>query len=147
MRFHRIGRLAWSGSLLLAIELPSCGGRTNVKEEPNGTYAAQGTMPLDRAQGRMEAGKQARMEGRFADAAGQSRAVLDNRSVPAELRAEALFEFAQVYADLLNPKKDNAKAIACFERLPREFPDSKCCEPARRRIEEVRKPAGTEPGE
>ena len=44
---------------------------------------------------------------------------------------EALFTMALVYVHYKNPKKDYAKAISLFERLPREYPESPLADQAR----------------
>jgi tetratricopeptide (TPR) repeat protein len=136
---HRLVRIAWPGSLLVALTLVSCGGRTVTKETPEGGYSVTRTMSLDSARGLIDTGRQARMEGRYAEATEAFRAVYDDRSLAADLRAEALFELGQVHADLLNPQRDYPEAIAHFETLLRDFPDSKSAERASKRLEEVRK--------
>lgn len=44
---------------------------------------------------------------------------------------EALFTMALVYVHHKNPKKDYAKAIGLFERLPKEYPESPLADQAR----------------
>jgi tetratricopeptide (TPR) repeat protein len=53
---------------------------------------------------------------------------LSGRNIPGD---EALFTMALVYVHYRNPKKDYAKAIGLFERIPKEYPESHLADQAR----------------
>jgi len=61
--------------------------------------------------------------GRYAEAAGAYRQVVETNGVP-ELRARALFELGRLANEPGNPDRDAAAASAYFDRLRREHPTS-----------------------
>lgn len=73
----------------------------------------------------VQRGRQAVAEGRFDEGIATLQSVTDDPQVKSETRATAMFALGQAHANMLNPKRDVARAEALYERYLQEFPDSK----------------------
>jgi hypothetical protein len=73
----------------------------------------------------LQQGREAVAMGRFEEGIPVLQAVADDQSADAEKRAEAMFALGQAHANVLNPKRDVARAQALYERYLAEFPKSK----------------------
>lgn len=121
-----------------------CGGRHSFKEDDEGGYQSSVSMPLSKTEGTLQAAQQARTDGRYKQAADGFAAVYQEKNADEDLRSQALFGLAEVYAALTNPAKDLSRAVSLFERVLVEFPRSELGEQAERRIVEIRTLLGTQ---
>ena len=78
----------------------------------------------------------------YAKAAEAYLSVYRSSSAKAEYREQALLGLGIVYADLLNPDRDYARALQYLETLSAEFPESPLRERAEQKARDVRKLQG-----
>jgi tetratricopeptide (TPR) repeat protein len=78
------------------------------------------------------------IEGRFDEAVAVLTRVYENQKADAKYRAQALFELGQTHSHLLNPRRDEDKALLYFEKLVEEYPESELRTEAEKKIERMR---------
>jgi tetratricopeptide (TPR) repeat protein len=125
--------------------LASCsiGRQTNTATESakGSTYSHTLSLHGNPGRARLERGKELLGQGDFDGAIALLAVAADDQEAAPEIRAEALFELGRAHADLLNPQKDPEKAMAAWERLQEEYPDSPFAAKAGERMKELQ-PAG-----
>lgn len=115
------------GSITRRTEVDDTGRRETSSSTEMRVFTNKDEAALDRA-------RQDRRQGHYPEATAGFQAVYDNAAAKPEFRAQALFELARVNADLLNPRKDRAQAIALYEKFLAEYPASKQADEAREQL-------------
>jgi hypothetical protein len=139
-------RLSTTAALLaLPAVLLSCAGstttqRTNPEDnlQGEGSYSTKTSIFTDKDDAALDVARGLRRDGRYDEAAEAFRALHEDTSVKPDVREKALFDRAHMTADLLNPGKDTAAAIALFERFLAEFPASEQADRAREQLDVLR---------
>jgi outer membrane protein assembly factor BamD (BamD/ComL family) len=128
-----------ASSLLLV----GCFGRATRTETRTDEEASTGTsISLHRSTEKalLERGRQYVMDGRFDQAIAAFTRLYENVEAKPESRAEALLELGRVHSHILNPRRDEAKAVESFQKLADEFPESKLRDEALEKIEQIQPP-------
>ncbi|MBD3337020.1 MAG: tetratricopeptide repeat protein [Candidatus Eisenbacteria bacterium] len=132
-----VSRLAAAACLLaLVVHCNACTGRT-LTDRDDESLSASVTLHTSPSAATLSKARGARTDGRYEEATRLLESVYLDTHADTAYRAQALFDLGQVHAELLNPHKDYSTAIAYFEELIREYPDSDLRHKARNRIEAV----------
>ena len=109
-------------ALLTCLSISSCASLKG--------WRAEKVVPEQGAQEHLAGGQKARAQHNYQASLQEFEAALSlsGNKPPGD---EALFNVGMVYGDPENPKRDYPKAIASFQRLAKEYPQSTWAEPAR----------------
>jgi tetratricopeptide (TPR) repeat protein len=121
--------------------LAGCSAGRTVHHESTDTegssYGGSLTLHRNPDEAKLDRGKQYVMESRFDEAASLFREVADKASAKAEYRETALFELAELHANVLNPHRNPREALKLFRRFVDAYPDSKLADRARDQIDRL----------
>jgi len=115
--------------LLVASALLGCAGKVETRRDPDRRedeqeITTQATYHASSAAAQLEQGRQALSLGQYDQALTAFRAVSTDADAKSEQRADALFGQGQVWSNVLNPKRDVDKALAAYQQLLADYPDS-----------------------
>jgi outer membrane protein assembly factor BamD (BamD/ComL family) len=122
-------RLAVLVTTALALAFCGCAGKVETRRDPdqpedqkeistNATFRGSSSAAL------LDQGRQALSLGQYDRALEAFRSVSTDAGAKAEHRADALFGVGQVYSNVLNPKRDVDKALAAYQQIVADYPDS-----------------------
>ena len=135
--------------LAAALLIASCASRDVsttqvVRDELEGTYTATASYPVfqNKHERALYEAARAMSNADYASAASSYRGVAQAADATATQKEQALFGWGRVYADVLNPSKDYAKAKHYLEKLLADYPETELRASAESRLESVRALAG-----
>jgi TPR repeat protein len=141
----RFARLLLTAALLAA----SCASHDvsttqMVRDELEGTYSTTTSYPVfqNKHERALYEAARAMSNAAYDVAAASYRNVAEATDATAKQKEQALFGLGRVYADILNPSKDYAKAKHYLEKLLADYPDTELRASAESRLESVRALAG-----
>jgi hypothetical protein len=110
----------------LALSGSSCATRSESRTDVDQhEYTTSVTIVANRAVATLQRGREAVSEGRFADGIAAFEAAYAMPEAKAEQREQALLALAQVHSNMLNPSRNPQKALAYYQQLLSEFPETK----------------------
>lgn len=122
-------RRAGFAAVALALACCACAGKVETRRDPNSREDEQiistnATYHASSAAAQLEQGRQALSLGQYDRALEAFQSVSTDAGAKAEHRADGLFGMGQVYSNVLNPKRDVDKALAAYQQLLADYPDS-----------------------
>ncbi len=106
-------------------------GRENTSSSANISFYSKS--PEDQ----LKLAKRTASEGNYEEAGDLFAQIYQETTNDTIIRAEALYQLGKVYGNVLNPNKDNEKAIFHFKKLIREFPESEFKPRAEQSVKEM----------
>lgn len=138
----------WIDATLAAALLlgTACAARVEQRVEGDGSSSERVTQStsfsLNKDDALLDQGRQAVAAGDYARAESAFDTLYRNTGAKAEKRAQALFLRGSVQANVLNPKRDTAAALASYEKLIAEFPKSEWRDDAEQAMTSLRRSKG-----
>jgi outer membrane protein assembly factor BamD (BamD/ComL family) len=121
----------------------ACAGHVDQRVEGDDSSSERVTQStsfsLSKDDALMDEARQAAAAGDYARAESAYDTVYRNAGAKAEKRAQALFLRGSVQANVLNPKRDVAAALASYEALVAEFPKSEWRDDAEQAMTSLRR--------
>ena len=133
------------GLFVLVILLMSCSNANlkndyQVRKETDGTYDIKRglTASPGKDDEKLEQGKYLLIKKNYKKAEKVFFEVYNDKSVKDKYKEEALLLLGDLYSNFLNPGKDYKKAVSYYNKLIKEFPDTKLTDKAEEKIKNIK---------